>query len=86
MVSGGPLLEPGEQAAAQSRLGLVLAATARMAGSLDLHAVAQALAETVVPQFADRAVVELVEDILRPGGAGTARVLDAPGRVGRHTS
>ena len=70
MVSGGPLLEPGEQAAAQSRLGLVLAATARMAGSLDLRAVAQALAETVVPKFADCAVVELVEDILRPGGAG----------------
>lgn len=70
MVSGGPLLEPGEQAAAQTRLGLVLTATARMAGSLDLRAVAQALAETVVPQFADCATVELVEDILRPGGAG----------------
>ncbi|MEP6762132.1 MAG: ATP-binding SpoIIE family protein phosphatase [Sporichthyaceae bacterium] len=70
MVSGGPLLQPGEQAAAQSRLGLVLAATARMGDSLDLRAVAQALAETVVPQFADCATVELVEDILRPGGAG----------------
>jgi hypothetical protein len=70
MVSGGPLLEPGEQAAAQSRLGLVLAATARMGGSLDLRSVAQALAETVVPQFADCATVELVEDVLRPGGPG----------------
>jgi serine phosphatase RsbU (regulator of sigma subunit)/anti-sigma regulatory factor (Ser/Thr protein kinase) len=76
MVSGGPLLEPGEQAAAQSRLGLVLDATSRMAGSLDLRGVAQALAETVVPQFADCATVELVEDILRPGGAG----LNAPMR------
>jgi anti-sigma regulatory factor (Ser/Thr protein kinase) len=71
MVSAGrPLLEPGEQAAAQARLGLVLAATARMAGSLDLRAVAQALAETVVPQFADSATVELVDDVLRAGGAG----------------
>jgi serine phosphatase RsbU (regulator of sigma subunit) len=70
MVSGGPLLEPGQAAAAQSRLGLVLAATARMAGSLDLRAVAQALAETVVPQFADCATVELVEGILRRGGPG----------------
>ncbi len=70
MVPGGPLLEPGEQAAAQARLGLVLDATARMAGNLDLTAVARALAATVVPRFADRATVELVADVLRPGPPG----------------
>jgi len=77
MVSGGgPLLEPGEQGAAQARLGLVLDVTARMAGSLDLRAVAQALAETVVPAFADSATVELVEDVLGSGGA--AGVIASP--------
>ena len=70
MVPGGPLLEPGEQAAAQARLGLVLDATARMAGNLDLTAVARALAATVVPRFADRATVELVADVLRPAPPG----------------
>ncbi len=70
MVPGGPLLEPGEQAAAQARLGLVLDATARMAGNLDLTAIARALAATVVPRFADRATVELVADVLRPGPPG----------------
>src|SRR5688572_5091362 len=63
MAPGGPLLEPGEQSAAQARLGLVLDATARMAGNLDLTAVAQALVATVVPRFADRATVELVADV-----------------------
>lgn len=70
MVSGGPLLQPDEQAAAQARLGLVLAATARMSDSLDLRAVAQALVETLVPDFADAASVELAADVLEPGGTG----------------
>jgi serine phosphatase RsbU (regulator of sigma subunit)/anti-sigma regulatory factor (Ser/Thr protein kinase) len=70
MVSGWPLLEPGEEAAAQSRLGLVLTATARMGGTLDLRAVARGLAETVVPTFADGASVELVDGLLRSEGAG----------------
>ena len=70
MVSGGPLLQPDEQTAAQARLGLVLAATARMGDSLDLRSVAQALVETLVPEFADTASVELAADVLEWGGGG----------------
>ncbi|MDQ1625775.1 MAG: hypothetical protein QOJ49_1273, partial [Actinomycetota bacterium] len=50
-----------------AQLRLVVEASARMAGTLDVRAVAAALAGTVVPVFADRARVDLVSAVLRPG-------------------
>src|SRR4051794_32318375 len=56
--------EPGE---AQARLSLLVEASARMAKTLDLRQVVGELAATVVPAFADRAQVDLVPPLLRPG-------------------
>jgi len=51
---------------AQGRLGLLVEASAHLAGTLDLRAVAWALAHSVVPELSDRAEVDLVEAISAP--------------------
>ncbi len=63
--SAGRLLDPAEMTAAQTRLGLIVEASARMSDTLDLGAVARGLVDTVVPDFADEAAVDLMEDVFR---------------------
>ena len=51
---------------AQGRLSLLVEASAHLAGTLDLRAVAGALAHSVVPELSDRAEVDLVEALFHP--------------------
>lgn len=73
--AGWRVLSPGRRA--QVRLDLVVMASARMADTLDLRAVACGLAETIVTGFADRVSVDLVEALFHPDHppAGTATVV-----------
>ncbi|MCY7374172.1 MAG: SpoIIE family protein phosphatase [Spirochaetaceae bacterium] len=51
---------------AQGRLGLLVEASAHLAGTLDLRAVARVLAHSVVPELADRVEVDLIEGLFHP--------------------
>lgn len=79
--SAGRLLDPAETTAAQMRLGLIVEASARMARTLDLGAVARGLVDTVVPAFADEASLDLTEELFRPQHVGTQRRIPLMCRV-----
>lgn len=51
---------------AQGRLGLLVEASAHLAGTLDLSAVARGLAHSVVPELADCVEVDLIEAPFHP--------------------
>ncbi|MEV6327710.1 SpoIIE family protein phosphatase [Streptomyces sp. NPDC051909] len=60
---------------ARNRLAVIADASERVGTTLDLDLTAHELAELVVPEFADIAAVDVLEDVLtgpRPGGTGTS--------------
>jgi serine phosphatase RsbU (regulator of sigma subunit)/anti-sigma regulatory factor (Ser/Thr protein kinase) len=57
---------------AESRLRLLVAATAHLSDTLDLRAVARGVARTVVPALADVVHVDLVESLFHPEGGAVA--------------
>nr|BFD89688.1 hypothetical protein KitaXyl93_10480 [Kitasatospora sp. Xyl93] len=63
-----------EAKAAQERLALVNAASARIGTTLDLAQTAQELAEVATPRLADTVVVEVLEELVRGERAATAPV------------
>jgi serine phosphatase RsbU (regulator of sigma subunit)/anti-sigma regulatory factor (Ser/Thr protein kinase) len=69
---------------AQSRLSLLAEASAQLAASLDLRAVARGVADSLVPRLADRAEVDLAEWLFRPqaGEESTSDVLFRVARAG----
>ncbi len=59
------VLNISEQYAARQRLTLLNQAGAHIGSTLDINRTAQELADTAVPQFADLAVVDLLDAVLR---------------------
>lgn len=60
------VLDPTGAVSAQGRLNLLVEASAHLADTLDLRAVAGGLARSLVPTLADRVQVDLVEALFHP--------------------